>query len=103
MGQVPDLGRLPIVRRDTFEDILVDVEDEVPTTPQRWVWFANVITLTPVLRPARHMEEGTQTSRTSQVHSIQQGLLEYPETWKDLYEEGFSHSLQVAATEFRKL
>ena len=39
-GQVSDLGRLPIVRRDAFEDILVDAEDEVPHTPQRWVWFA---------------------------------------------------------------
>ena len=31
-GQVPDLDRLLTVRRDTFEDILTDVEDEVQTT-----------------------------------------------------------------------
>ena len=43
-GQVPDLGRPPIVRRDAFEDILADAEDEVPHTPQRQVWFANVAT-----------------------------------------------------------
>ena len=43
-GQVPDLGRPPTVRRDTFEDILADVEDVVPTTPQWQVWFANVAT-----------------------------------------------------------
>ena len=32
-GQVPDLGRPSVVRRDTFEDILADAEDEVPHTP----------------------------------------------------------------------
>ena len=32
-GQVPDLGRPLIVRRDTFENILADMKDEVPTTP----------------------------------------------------------------------
>ena len=58
-GQVPDLGRPPTVRRDTFEDILADVEDEVPGTPQRWVWFANVATSTPFLRPAEHLEQST--------------------------------------------
>ena len=39
-GQVPDLGRPPTLRRDTFEDILT--EAGVPTTPQRLVWFADV-------------------------------------------------------------
>ena len=76
-AQVPDLGRLPIVRRDTFGDILVDVADEVPTIPQRWVQFANITTSTPVMRPAEHLEQGTQTSRTSQVPSIKQDLLEH--------------------------
>ena len=31
------------------------------------------------------------------------GLIDNPVPHKDLYEEGFSHSMQVAATEFRKL
>ena len=35
--------------------------------------------------------------------SIKQGLLEHLEPHKDLFEEGFSCSLQVATTEFRKL
>ena len=103
MGQVPDLVRLPIVRRDTFEDILADMEDEVPTTPQRQVQFAEVAMSTSVLRPVEHMEQGIQTSRTSQVPSMRHDLFEHPETQKGLYEEGFSCSLQVVATEFRKL
>ena len=102
-GQVPDLGGPPIVRRDTFEDILADVEDEVPTTPQRWVWFPDVATSTPVLRCREHLEQGTHTSRASQVPSIRQGLFDNPQPQKDLFEKGFSHSFQVAATEFRKL
>ena len=36
-GQVPDLGRPPVKKRDTCEDILADAEDEVPHTPQRQV------------------------------------------------------------------
>ena len=96
-GQIPDLGRPPIVRRDTFKDILADVEDEVPTTQQRWIQFAEVATSTPVPRPMKHMEQGTQTSQKSQVPLVQQGLLNNPEPHKDLYEEGFSHSLQVAS------
>ena len=78
-GQVPDLGRPSIVRRDTFEDILVHVEDEVPTTQQRWVWFAEMATSTPVLRPMEHTEQWTQTSRTSQEPSTRQGLFKHPE------------------------
>ena len=35
--------------------------------------------------------------------SYEQGLLKNPEPRRDLYEEGFSHSLQAAATEFKKL
>ena len=45
----------------------------------------------------------TQSSRVSQVPSIEQSLFKDPETKKDLFEEGFSHSLQAAATEFKKL
>ena len=69
-GQVPDLDMLPTVKRDTFQDILADVEDEVPTTPQRWVQFANVATSTPILRPAEHLEERIQQTRASQVPSL---------------------------------
>ena len=32
-GQIPDLGNPPLLRRDTFEDILVEDEEEVPVTP----------------------------------------------------------------------
>ena len=102
-GQVPDLHRLPTLKRDSFEDILADVEDKLPTTLQRWVWFANVATSTPILRPMEHLEQRTQPSSASQVPSLQQCLFDNPEPWKDLFEEGFSCSLQMAATEFRKL
>ena len=44
----------------------------------------------------------TQSSRVSQVPSVEKSLLRDPET-RDLYEEGFSHSSQAAATEFKKL
>ena len=44
----------------------------------------------------------TQPSRVSQVPSVEQSLPRHPET-RDLYEGGFSHSLQAAATEFKKL
>ena len=45
----------------------------------------------------------TQSSRVSQVPSVEQGLFKDPEPKRDLYKEGFSHSLQAAATEFKKL
>ena len=102
-GQVPDLGRLPIVRRDAFEDILADTEDEVPHTPQRWVQFAHVATSTPIPRPAKPQEERTKPLGASQVPSHRLGLIDKPGPHKELYEEGFSHSLQAAVTEFRKL
>ena len=102
-GQVPDLGRPPIVRSDTFKDILADVEDEVPTTLQMQVWFANVAMSTPVPRPTEHLEMRMQPPKASQVPSIRQGLFDNPESCKDLFEEGFSCSLQAAATDFRKL
>ena len=44
----------------------------------------------------------TQPSRVSQVPSVEQSLPRHLET-RDLYEDGFSHSLQAAATEFKKL
>ena len=47
--------------------------------------------------------ERTQSSRVSQVPSDEQGLFKNPEPKRDLYEEGFSHSLEAAATEFKKL
>ena len=34
-GQVPDLGKLPVLRRDTFENILANEEEEVPVTPPK--------------------------------------------------------------------
>ena len=43
-----------------------------------------------------------QSSRVSQVPSVEKGLFENPEPKKNLYEEGFSHSLQAAATELKK-
>ena len=47
-GQIPDLGNLPMLRRDALDDILAEEEEEVPVTPQRQVQFA---TSTPVTRP----------------------------------------------------
>ena len=100
-GQVPDLGRPLTVRRDTFKDILADVE--VQTTPQRWVRFPHVATSTPILRPAEHHVERTPHIGASWVLLYSQGLFDNPKPHKDLYEEGFSHSLQVAVMEFCKL
>ena len=100
-GQVPDLGNLPTLRRDMLEDILAEQEEEeVPVTPQRWVRFS---TSTPIVRPVEQPREMTQSSRVSQVPSVEKGLSENPEPKRDLYEEGFSCSLQAAATEFKKL
>ena len=102
-GQVPDLGRPFILRRDTFKEILADAEDEVPPTPQGQVWFADVATSTPISRPVEPQEERTRPLRSSEVPSWRLGLIDNPVPHKDLYEEGFSHSLQAVATEFRKL
>ena len=99
-GQVPDLGRPPILRKDTFRDILADVEDEVPHTSQRWVQFADVATSTCIPRPVEPQEERTRPLSASEVPSQRLGLINNLVPHKDLYEEGFSHSLQVAATKF---
>ena len=99
----PDLGRSPIIRRYAFKDILADAEDKVPHTPQRQVWFADVATSTPVPRPPDPQEEMTKPLGASQVPSHRLGLIDNPVPQKDLYEEGFRSSLQVAATKFRKL
>ena len=93
-GQFPDLGRPPILRRDTFEDILADAEDEVPPTPQRQVWFADVATSTPIPRPMEPQQERTRPLRASEVPSQRLGLIDNPLPHKDLYKKGFSHSLQ---------
>ena len=99
-GQVPDLGNPPTLRRDMLEDILAEQEEEkVPVTPQRWVRFS---TSTPIVRPVEWPRETTQSSRVSQVLSIEQGLFKDPEPKKDLYKEGFSCSLQSAAPELKK-
>ena len=100
-GQVPNVGRPPIIKKDTFEDILAD--EEVPMTPQRWAQFDNMITSTPIPRPVAHLEVKTPHLGASQVPSIDQGLFDNPELWKDFSEEGFSWSLLVVATEFQKL
>ena len=100
VGHVPDLRNLPILRGDTLEDILSkDQEDEVPVTPQRQVQFA---TSMPIVRPAEQPREMIQTSRVSQVPSMEQSLPRHPEII-DLYKESFNWSLQAAATEFKKL
>ena len=49
VGQVPDLGNLPTIGRDTLEDILVEEQEEdIPVTPQRQVQFS---TSTPIVIP----------------------------------------------------
>ena len=101
VGQVPDLGNSPTLRGDMLEDILAEHEqEEVPVTPQRWVQFS---TSTPIVGPVEQPKEMIQSSRVSQVPSVKQSLFRHPETKRDLYEEGFSCSLQAAATEFKKL
>ena len=90
-GQVPDLGMSPTVRQDTFEDILADAE--VPTAPQRWVWFANMATSIPIPRPKEHQVERTPQIDASWVPLYSQSLFDSPEPCKDLYEEVFSYSL----------
>ena len=89
-----------MLRRDTLEDILAEQEEEVPVTPQRWVRLS---TSTPVVRPVEQPRERTQSFRVSQVPSSEQGLFKNPEPRRDLYEEGSSHSLKAAATEFKKI
>ena len=100
VGQVPDLGNLPIIGGDTLEDILVEEpEEDIPVTPQRRVPF---LTSTPIVRPVEQPREGIQTSRVSLAPSKEQSLPTLLDT-RDLYEESFSWSLQAAATEFKKL
>ena len=100
VGQVPDLGNLPTLRGDMLEDILVEhQQEEAPVTPQRWAQFE---TSTPIMRPVEQPRERIQTSRVSQASSKEQSLPKFPDT-RDLYEEGFSRSLQAAATKFKKL
>ena len=100
-GQVPDLDNLPTLRGDMLEDILAEHEwEKVQVTPQRWVRF---LTSTPIVRPVERPREMTQSSRVSQVPSDEQSLFKDLEAKIDLFEEGFSHSLQAAATEFKKL
>ena len=102
-GQVPDLGKPPMLRRDTFNDILADEEEEVPVNPKRRVRFAKVPTSTPVPRPMKWPRERTQSYRVSKVPSTDEGLIRNLEPQKELFEEGFSHSLQAAAIKFKKL
>ena len=73
-GQIFDLGNPPLLRRDTFKDILDEDEEEVPVTPQKQVQFANVATSTPVPKPVEQPRERTQSSTVSQVLSTNEGL-----------------------------
>ena len=99
-GQVSDLGNPPNLAEDTLHDILEEeLQEEIPVTPQRWVRFQ---TSTPMIRPEERLRERVQPSRVPQVPSAGQSLSRYPEA-RDLFEEGFSRSLQAAATEFKKL
>ena len=99
-GQVSDLGNPPNLAEDTLHDILEEeLQEEIPVTPQRRVRFQ---TSTPVIRPEERLRERVQPSRVPQVPSAGQSLSRYPEA-RDLFEEGFSRSLQAAATEFKKL
>ena len=100
VGQVSDLGNPPTLGRDSLDDILVEgQEEDIPVTPQRRVQFS---TSTPIARPVEQPRERIQTSRVSKAPSKDQSLPKYPDT-RDLYEEGFSWSLQAAATKFKKL
>ena len=54
-------------------------------------------------RPMEHLVEWTPQIGASQVSQYNQGPLIHPEPQKDLLQEGFGHSLQAAATEFKKL
>ena len=68
-GQVPDLGNPSTLRGDMLEDILAEkVQGEVPITPQRWVRFS---TLTPIVRPVEQPRDMAQSSRVSQVPSVE--------------------------------
>ena len=100
VGQVPDLGNPPTLRGDMIEDILAEEQEEnVPVTLQRRVQFK---TSTPIIRPVEQPRERIQTSKVSQVPSEEKSLPRYLEA-RNPYEEGFSWSLQAAATEFKKL
>ena len=98
-GQMSDLGNLPTFAEDTLQDILEEEQEEIPVTPQRRVRFE---TSTPVVRPVERPRERIQPSKVPQVPSVEKSLSRYPEA-RDLFEEGFSRSLQAAATEFKKL
>ena len=101
VGQVSDLGNPPTFTEDTLNDILEEQQEEedVPVTPQRRVRFE---TSTPIVRPVEQPRERIQPSKVSQVPSLEKSLPRYLEA-RDLFEEGFSQSLQAAATEFKKL
>ena len=98
-GQMSDLGNLPTFAEDTLHDILEEEQEEIPVTPQRRVRFE---TSMPVVRPVERPRERIQPSKVPQVPSVEKSLSRYPEA-RDLFEEGFSRSLQAAATEFKKL
>ena len=83
-----------------LEDILAEhQEEEVPVTPQRWVRFA---TSTPIVRLWSDPGRGSKPPECPRCPLWNKAFLEHLDT-RDLYEEGFSQSLQAAATEFKKL
>ena len=98
-GQMSDLGNPQTFAEDTLHDILEEEQEEIPVTPQRRVRFE---TSKPVVRPVEQPRERIQPSKVPQVPSVEKSLSRYPEA-RDLFEEGFSRSLQAAATEFKKL
>ena len=99
-GQVHDLARPLTVRRDTFEDILTDVE--IPTTPEVGLvcWYGNFNT-----HSKAHGISGGEGPHidASWVPLYSQGLFDSPELYTYLYKECFSWSFEVAAMEFCKL
>ena len=99
VGQVSDLGNLPTFAEDTLKYILEEQQEEIPVTPQRRVRFE---TSTPIVRPVEQPRERIQPSKEPQVSPLEKSLPRYSEA-RDLFEEGFSRSLQAAATEFKKL
>ena len=103
-SQVPDLSGPPIIKRDTFEDILTDAE--VLVTPQRQVRFAKGTTSMPIVfgRPADFHVEWIQLIDASQVPNYEHGpLIHLDQQNENLFQKDFGHSLQVAAMEFKKL
>ena len=96
-GQMTDLGNLPVLRRDTFKDILVE-EEEVPGLICQ---CGNIHSCakTPWSDPGR----GLNPPECPMCPQLMKAYLETKSHKGKLFEEGFSHSLQAAAPKFKKL